>query len=69
MKKANQVDHVQILQDHITSSDLTTAQTFALFERLEPIFEKMYDLGLTKVVPVRDMAPLDEMFNEHQFSF
>jgi len=52
-------DHVQIVQDYIMSSDLDTAHTLALFERLEPIFELMYDLSLTDVVPIRDIGPID----------
>jgi hypothetical protein len=68
MEKVDKVDHVQVLQDYIISSDLTAAQLFALFERLEPIFQQMYDLGLTKVMPVRDMRPVDEMFNDQEFN-
>jgi hypothetical protein len=42
--------------------NFTTAETFYLLEALEPIFEKMYDLGQTAVVPVRDLPPLHKLF-------
>lgn len=58
------VDHVQIVQDYVMSDAFSSVQTFALLERLEPVFEAMYDAGLTKVVPVRDLQPLHEMFSE-----
>ena len=54
-----QPDHVKRVQDYIMSSDLDSAHVFALFERLEPIFELMYDLSMTEVVPVRDLGPID----------
>lgn len=52
-------DHVKIVQDYILSGELDNRHVFSLLERLEPIFELMYDLFLTEVVPVRDLGPID----------
>jgi hypothetical protein len=59
------MDYVLNAQNRILHSDLSLTQTFALLEVMEPIFEKMYDLGQTDVVPVRDLPPLHEMFESY----
>jgi hypothetical protein len=56
------MDYVLNAQNRIMRGNFTTAETFYLLEALEPIFEKMYDLGQTAVVPVRDLPPLHELF-------
>jgi hypothetical protein len=56
MKK---LDHVKIVQDYILSGELDNRHVFSLLERLEPIFELMYELSLTEVVPVRELGPID----------
>lgn len=52
-------DHVKIVQDYILSGEMDNRQVYSLLERLEPIFELMYDLSLTEVVPVRDLGPIE----------
>jgi hypothetical protein len=52
-------DYVRIVQDYIMSGEFDAPQVFSLLERLEPIFELMYDLALTEVVPERDIGAVD----------
>jgi len=52
-------DYVRVVQDYILSGEFDAPHVFSLLERLEPIFELMYDLSLTEVLPVRDLGPVN----------
>jgi hypothetical protein len=50
-----------ILQDYLYHSQLSMPQLLPIIERLDAIVAILYDLGLTKVLPVSEMPPMHEM--------